>query len=375
MKKSIVSISLITAALISLQPAVAQVKPSGKYILKGKIAGLDTGKVYLSRISDQELTPDSVEVKNGAFTFTGSIAEPLLYSLRPAGGKTAKVFFLESGTVTLEGNKDSLYRAIVKGSPVQDVYAGFSEAWKPVSVRAGDIYTRLDKANQGGKVKLDSTTRKAFDAEFDALQGFHDSIVNAYIRKHTGSPAAATIILDRFVTYQQVDKAGELYKVLDKKIQQSFYGREIVKALESDARTAPGKIAPDFTQKDTTGKDLQLSAMRGSYVLVDFWASWCGPCRKENPNVVAAYNKYHEKGFDIIGVSLDNKKEAWTKAIRADGLTWYHVSDLKGWANEAAAAYNVKSVPANFLLDKTGKIVARNLRGEDLEKKLSELLQ
>src|ERR1044072_8837500 len=242
MKKTIVSISMITASLRSLQPAIAQVKSSGKYILKGRIAGLDTGKIYLSRISDKEVTPDSVEAKNGAFTFTGSIVEPLLYSLKPASGKTAKVFFLESGTITLEGNKDSLYKATVKGSPVQDVYAGFSEAWKPVSVRAGDIYTRLDKANQGGKVKLDSATREACEAEFDALQGFHDSIVNAYIRKHTSSPAAATIILDRFVTYQQVDKAAELYKVLDKKVQQSFFGKEIGKTLESDARTSPGKI-------------------------------------------------------------------------------------------------------------------------------------
>ncbi|WP_298738455.1 TlpA disulfide reductase family protein [uncultured Chitinophaga sp.] len=374
MKKNIAFISMMAAALLAQLAAAAQLNPSGKFILKGRIAGLDTGKIYLSRLG-AEAASDSTEVKNGAFTFSGAIAEPLLYNLKLAGARNGKVFFLESGTITLEGSKDSLYKATVKGSAAQDVYAGFFEAWKPVTARAGDIYQRLDKANQGGKVQPDSATRKAFDAEFAALQLFHDSIVSAYIKKHTGSPAAASIILDRFVTYQQVDKAAALYKVLDKKVRQSFYGKEIVKALESDARTAPGKVAPDFTQQDTTGKALTLSALRGSYVLVDFWASWCGPCRKENPNVVAAYNKYHAKGFDIIGVSLDNKKEAWTKAIRADGLTWYHVSDLKGWANEAAAVYNVKSVPSNFLLDKTGKIVARNLRGEDLEKKLSELLQ
>lgn len=375
MKKSITSISLIAAAVISFQPAIAQVKPAGKYILKGKITGLDSGKVYLSKI-DEKAGPDSVLVKNGTFTFTGTIREPLLYILKPAGSQAGKIFFLESGATTFEGSKDSLYKAVVKGGPVQEVYAGFSVAWKPVTTRAGDIYTRMDAAYKAvGKGKLDSATRKAFDAEFAALEVFNDTIVYAFVRKHNNSPAAANIILDRYINYQQVEKAGELYKVLDKKVQQSFYGKEIVKALDADGRTAPGKMAPDFTMQDTTGKAVTLSAMRGSYVLVDFWASWCGPCRKENPNVVAAYNKFHEKGFDVIGVSLDNKKEAWTKAIRADGLTWYHVSDLKGWANEAAAAYHIKSVPANFLLDRTGKIVARNLRGEDLEKKLSEVFQ
>lgn len=126
---------------------------------------------------------------------------------------------------------------------------------------------------------------------------------------------------------------------------------------------------------DTTGKHVTLSSLRGKYVLVDFWASWCGPCRKENPNVVAAYQKYHDKGFEILGVSLDDKKNLWEKAINADKLSWYHVSDLKGWRNQAAGLYMVKSVPSSFLLDKDGKIIAKNLRGEALHRKLAELLK
>jgi peroxiredoxin len=139
-------------------------------------------------------------------------------------------------------------------------------------------------------------------------------------------------------------------------------------------KVEPGQPAPDFTMNDTTGKAFQLSSLKGSFVLVDFWASWCRPCRAENPNVVAAFNKFKGKGFTVLGVSLDSEREKWLKAIATDHLTWNHVSDLAGWKNQAAQLYGVMSIPGNFLLDKEGKIVAANLRGEALEQKLTELL-
>jgi thiol-disulfide isomerase/thioredoxin len=136
-----------------------------------------------------------------------------------------------------------------------------------------------------------------------------------------------------------------------------------------------GATAMNFTQNDTAGKPVTLSAFRGKYVLVDFWASWCGPCRMENPNVVSAYAKYHPKGFDILSVSLDRAgdKDKWLKAIYADRLAWTHVSDLQFWQNAVAVQYGVGSIPQNFLIDPQGKIVAKGLRGEDLEKKLDEI--
>jgi peroxiredoxin len=139
--------------------------------------------------------------------------------------------------------------------------------------------------------------------------------------------------------------------------------------------TAIGKNAPDFEQADTSGNMVKLSGFRGKYLLLDFWASWCGPCRAENPNVVKAYQKYHDRGFTILGVSLDQpgKKEAWLKAIHQDGLTWTHVSDLQFWNNAVAKMYGIRSIPQNFLLDKDGKIIATNIRAEELNKKLSEI--
>ena len=134
-----------------------------------------------------------------------------------------------------------------------------------------------------------------------------------------------------------------------------------------------GQVAPDFTMNDSTGKPVMLSSLKGKVLLVDFWASWCMPCREENPNLVALYGKYHPKGFDIFGVSFDSKRDRWLKAIADDSLTWTHVSDLSGWDNAAGKLYGIRSIPSNVLLDTTGVIIAKNLRGDDLKVKLEEL--
>jgi len=136
-----------------------------------------------------------------------------------------------------------------------------------------------------------------------------------------------------------------------------------------------GSQAVDFTQNDTANKPVSLSSFKGKYVLVDFWASWCGPCRKENPAVVAAFNTYKDKNFTILGVSLDQNRDKWLEAIKVDNLTWTHVSDLKFWSNEVAQLYKIQGIPANMLIDPNGKIIARNLRGEDLMQKLQQVLK
>lgn len=352
---------------------------NGKYLLKGNLANL-TGKVYL--VHERNGSPvkvDSTTLVNGEFVFKGAVKSPEFHSLTQKGLKYPISFILENSAITVTKSADSLSMAEVKGSAAEDVYMGFYKVpWKEITATAGRIYGKIDKAEAAAKaagLKVDSLTRAGFDQEFAALDVQNIAAVKAYIAKHPASAGSAAIIYDRFIAYPNFPVATELFAGLTKAAQQSAIGASITNSLAIDAKTAKGKVAPAFSMADQNGKIVKLSDFKGKYVLIDFWASWCGPCRKENPNVVAAYKKYHDQGFEIIGISLDSKKEAWLKAIDVDGLTWTHVSDLTGWQCATAQTYGVKAVPASFLIDPNGKVVGKDLRGEELNKTLAELFK
>jgi len=367
--------AIVIAGFLGVGQVSAQ---SSNYLIKGTITGASSGKVYLEHenASKKVLRDSAVLSANGSFQFKGKVQSPQFYSIKLKTTKNPSTFILENSVITFIAPKDSLYKAVITGSKNQNVYMGFYNGpWKVISQKAGDIYQRLDKAEQGGKVKLDSLTRAGFDREFRVLDTLNQAAVKAYVGQHPGSVGSAAIIYDRFIAYPNFSVARSLFSILDPQVQKTLIGQHITQAFALDEKTAAGQMAPAIAMADKDGKIVHLSDFKGKYVLVDFWASWCGPCRKENPNVVAAYKKYHDKGFEVLGVSLDSNKESWLKAVAADGLTWTHVSDLKGWANAAAAEYGVKAVPASFLIGPDGKVVGRDLRGEALNKKLGELMK
>jgi peroxiredoxin len=294
----------------------------------------------------------------------GQLPEPLLCTLRVAGSQQIRIFFVENTTMQVTGVVSKLFDAQISGSEEQSIWNGFNKEQRVVI--GAKVMEVRNRSRYTGEHKLSPQNM----ADIDVVK---DSVMRSFVKAHTTSVATARAIYETYIMYPNYPKAGELYALLSNKIKNCYYGRGIIKNVNATDKTAIGALAPGFTLPDTTGKMITLSNFRGKYVLVDFWASWCGPCRKENPFLVKAYQRFHSSGFEIISVSIDASKAAWCKAIQTDSLPWIHVSDGKAGQGPVPDAYGVKSIPKNVLLDKTGKVIAKNLRGEELEKKLEQI--
>ncbi|MBW8684112.1 TlpA family protein disulfide reductase [Chitinophaga sp. B61] len=271
-------------------------------------------------------------------------------------------------TLTTE---DSISHAVVKGSVAHDDYMQLSQLLKDVNGKLDD----LEKQYRQAYMAEDEEGMRKLEPQFDELETQQKQILTGYLKNNSKSPIAL-FVLNKYADYDiDLAEIEPMFNRLAKNIRTTPSGKEFAAGLEKAKKTAIGQPAMDFALPDKDGKNVTLSAYKGKYVLVGFWASWCGPCRAENPNVLKAYSRFRHKGFDVVSISLDEKREKWLAAIQADNLAWTQVSDLKGWKNAVAEKYGIKAIPQNLLIDPNGNIIAKNLRGDALERKLEEVLK
>jgi peroxiredoxin len=300
----------------------------------GTVENVKSGKIYLQKFENKMYRIiDSAQINNGKFQFSEKVKLPELYALTLDTTKSSYLVFFDKDPVSLKFDTAQYYRnTVVTGSKSQDLFTEYKTQ---------------------RRVKIDE-----------------------FIKAHPASLVSAYVLYRDFSYRLSPEEIQSNIQLLDPALLNTPYVKVLKELIVTLQNIAIGKPAPDFILNDTNGKPVKFSDQLGKakYTLLDFWAAWCGPCRRENPNVVSAYNKYKDKGFTVFGVSLDKSKNDWVKAIEKDNLTWVHVSDLIHWDSAPAQLYGVRAIPANFLIDKNGIIVAKNIRGEELHKTLEKLL-
>lgn len=343
------------------------------YLVEGFIEGLDSGQVNLVYYNKDTSIHNQARIEKGAFRLTGQVDYPQFAYLSIDGqaDRGSVSFFLDNGKTHFRAQKDSLLFAGISGTAAQDEYKLYLLGIKPIEERLKELMNAYDSIPSSDFRRISDS----LDRAYFRLTAEKAIAIKEYVRLHPESFVAAFEVVSNFYYDPKVDQLDSVYNFMGSTVRETPVGRRVLEMLTAAKRTDVGEMAPDFELKDVDEHPTRLSSMRGKITLVDFWASWCGPCREENPNVVEAYRKYHDRGFDVFGVSLDTKKAKWLQAIQQDHLTWKHVSDLKGWRSPTVKLYGIGGIPMSYLLDQEGRIIAKNPRGESLTKKLEGLLR
>ena len=330
------------------------------------------GKVVLEERKDGAwVGVDTADVVDGVAVLEGEVETPGAYYLSVLGQRAKALIFVENAKMQVTGKADSINFAEVTGSAAHAEYAELNSELKKISDEYMALYQEARAASAAGD------TAKAEDlmAKVEEMYESTNTIQEGFVKDHPAS-YVTPIILNNIQYGKEPETLDSMINALDPKIQQVQLVVDMKEQVEKMKKVSVGKVAPDFTQNDPEGNPVKFSDVysQNELTLLDFWASWCGPCRQENPNVVAVYNDFKDKGFTVFGVSLDRDKDAWLKGIADDGLTWTHVSDLEYWNNAVAQEYAIRSIPQSLLVDKTGKIVAKNKRGDELREAVQEFL-
>ena len=347
---------------------MAQNNAAGTFTINGTIKGLsENAVVTLTNLNNSSDTVARAFARKGIFVLKGTIAEPNLYQLNLHDVQKKSLLFMGNETITINGDVTAIQSLTVKGSVVHDDFMEFQNLFNPLVQRLSELNQKI---NSTANIKRDDTIMVAYAEIFERVK----KTIDDFVANKKMSPVTPFVVLVTSEIEQNLQSLERRYNELSTTQKNGFYGKLLKDQIEDGKIGSVGSNAIGFVQNDTIGKPVSLESFRGKYVLVDFWASWCKPCRVENPNVVSAFNHFKGKNFTVLGVSLDRAKEPWIQAIHDDNLTWTHVSDLKFWNNEVAQKYRVKSIPQNLLIGPDGIIIGKDLRGSDLHMKLCELL-